>query len=112
MFNEEEFQRWSSAYQDSIDPTWRATCPRRWQDHGEYDPEQDRRAFRRMELLRDIHDWTPLPALDPDNQAALDLAIQRAEVRQVSEHLELTPAGFQLLTGHTLDRYLLLDWRI
>jgi hypothetical protein len=111
MYTEEEFQRWSTAYQDSISPMWQATCPNRWRDLGDYDVEQDRRAFRRMELLRDIHDWAPLPQLGPEDQAALDLALKLAEVRQVADHVEITPAGFQLLTGHTLDRYMLLDWR-
>jgi hypothetical protein len=112
MYREHDFQRWSAAYLDSISDTWRDTCPTRWRgEAADYDVEADRSAFRRLELLQDIHDGAPLPPLDDQDQAALQRALALREARLVAGHLELTPLGYQHLADHTLDRYLLLDWR-
>lgn len=109
MFSEAEFQRWSLAYQDSISELWRGTCPPAWkQDPGDYDQDQDRAAFRCMEYLREVHDGGPT---HDDYNTTLGACLRHGWVVLTRGAPRLTPAGFEILAGHTLDRYLLLDWR-
>jgi hypothetical protein len=96
-----EFAEWQASYLATLD------------DLVSYDPVAEWTAFRRMELLRDVHDG--VIGFDAEGhytgtEDVLTLAgvITDRLVRVRDSRAELTTDGFVVLREHTLDRLWLL----